>query len=332
MKRLLSCALIVCCSSALAGTDDGDHEPFAGGLGKTLDGAAITVSGISAGGFMAQQLHLAYADRISGVGVLAAGPWGCAEGNLMTALARCMAAEGAEPPVERLVELANESSASGRLAPLDALADDRVWLFRGERDAVVGEAVAGATEAFYGHWLDAAALVRGESLDAAHTFPTVSAGGACDESAAPFVAACDYDAAGALLAHLHGSLNEPADSVGALESIEVEAAAEATMLETAYVYVPTACRAADGDCDVHVVLHGCAMSTESLGTSFIEQAGYRRWAESNGLVLLYPQVAASGANPYGCWDWWGYTGTTYQDRDGPHLKAIMGLVDQLASR
>jgi len=48
--------------------------------------------------------------------------------------------------------------------------------------------------------------------------------------------------------------------------------------------------------------------------------------------VLYPQVASSKIapmNPYGCWDWWGYTGDDYATREGPQIEVIMAMLDAL---
>ena len=44
-----------------------------------VDPDRITVSGLSSGGYMAVQLAVAYSSMFSGVGVIAAGPYGCAD-------------------------------------------------------------------------------------------------------------------------------------------------------------------------------------------------------------------------------------------------------------
>jgi len=44
-----------------------------------VDPNAISVSGISSGGYMAQQYQIAHSKEIMGVGVIAAGPWDCAD-------------------------------------------------------------------------------------------------------------------------------------------------------------------------------------------------------------------------------------------------------------
>ena len=51
-----------------------------------LDPAAVTVSGISAGGYMAVQFHVAHSALVRGAGIVAAGPYFCAEASLRHAL------------------------------------------------------------------------------------------------------------------------------------------------------------------------------------------------------------------------------------------------------
>jgi poly(3-hydroxybutyrate) depolymerase len=37
-------------------------------------------------------------------------------------------------------------------------------------------------------------------------------------------------------------------------------------------------------------------------------------------------------NPYGCWDWWGYTDEHYATRNGRQVQVIKATIDQLAGR
>src|SRR5262249_28458180 len=46
---------------------------------QKLDARAITVSGISSGAFFAHQFHIAYSGLVKGVGMVAGGPYGCAD-------------------------------------------------------------------------------------------------------------------------------------------------------------------------------------------------------------------------------------------------------------
>jgi poly(3-hydroxybutyrate) depolymerase len=104
------------------------------------------------------------------------------------------------------------------------------------------------------------------------------------------------------------------------------------MLETAFLYVPESC-AAGKICGLHVALHGCQQSAEFVGDAFAANAGYNEWAESNDLLVLYPQVSSSKLapmNPMGCWDWWGYTGEQYATKAGPQIVVIKSMIDALA--
>ena len=83
-------------------------------------------------------------------------------------------------------------------------------------------------------------------------------------------------------------------------------------------------------CALHLVLHGCAMSAEVVGTDFIEQSGYLPWADANDIVLAFPQVKSSMSeplNPHGCWDWWGYTGDEYRLRTGKQMLVLTEWID-----
>ncbi len=77
---------------------------------------------------------------------------------------------------------------------------------------------------------------------------------------------------------------------------------------TGLAYVPAACATVGGGgkCRLHVALHGCAQAREAVGDVFASRTGYNGWAETNRIVVLYPQAAATLTNPQGCWDWYGF--------------------------
>ena len=72
--------------------------------------------------------------------------------------------------------------------------------------------------------------------------------------------------------------------------------------------------------------------TKYLCERFVRNAGYIRWADTNRLIVRYPQAIARHFwvyNPRGCWDWWGYTGAKYATRDGAQIRAVPAMVEQL---
>jgi poly(3-hydroxybutyrate) depolymerase len=117
---------------------------------------------------------------------------------------------------------------------------------------------------------------------------------------------------------------------------------------TGYVYVPRACEAgAVQICRLAVVLHGCLQSAERLGSQFYTKIGVNEWADSNRIVVLYPQAHATkptellrqdalalfNANPYGCWNWWGYAyDTRFPTRQGMQVDAIWSMVRRVAGK
>jgi poly(3-hydroxybutyrate) depolymerase len=104
--------------------------------GGGVDPSQLTVSGMSSGGYMAVQFHVAYSELVAGAGVLAAGPYYCAEDSLSRALRRCMR-NGEDIPTDRLVEITSHLALQDEIDPIAGLARDRVWLFHGAADNTV---------------------------------------------------------------------------------------------------------------------------------------------------------------------------------------------------
>lgn len=294
-----------------------------------IDMSRISTSGVSSGAYMAGQLHVAYSDLFVGAGLLAGGPYDCAGGDIERALGPCLDGEGLD--TDALVADARAAAEAGAIPPLAGLADDPVWVFHSAVDPIVDARISRAAAAFYAA---AGADVATEigTLEAAHGFPTLATGAACGEFAEPYLNACDYDAAGRLLEHLHGPLEPRGAATGELLRIPQPSASDAEMRPEAFLYVPAACAAGEA-CGVHVALHGCSMADDYIGDAFAAGAGYNEWAETNRLVVLYPQVATSTLmplNPRGCWDWWGYTGDDYATRSGAQVAAIVELIEALS--
>lgn len=297
-----------------------------------IDTERVTVSGISAGGQMAHQLHISYSDLFSGVGIIASGPFGCADGSLATAMARCMGKTDGPLPVAELAEGIRTAEEQDLVADTENLADDPVWLFHGTLDTTVATEVSDATDALYAQFVPAAQITYVKDIVAAHNFPARGHGNACTAMQPPFVGDCDYDAAGEILKHLYTGLETPLSEVETvLQTVNLPGAAEAGLSDTAYLFVPPACTDAGQTCALHLVLHGCAQSAVTVGTDFIQQSGYLSWAEANDIVLAFPQVVPATLNPYACWDWWGYTGADYRWRNGKQMVVVTDWIRQLST-
>jgi hypothetical protein len=99
------------------------------------------------------------------------------------------------------------------------------------------------------------------------------------------------------------------------------------------VFVPLDCEQG-GRCRVHVTLHGCKQDTGDIGRRFVDNTGYNAWADTNRLIVLYPQTKRSSylpSNPQACRDWWSYIDheDSYVTKSGPQIKAIKAMLDAL---
>ncbi len=308
-----------------------------------------SISGISSGAYMAVQFATAWSSIIVGVGAVAGGPYGCAEGSAATALSTCMLGT---PDID-LNALFRRTDAWGRSGAIDAtsrIAHQRVYLFSGYNDAVVARRVTGTLQAFYAHYLKAAHLFYQTAIGAGHAQVTADYGEACAATGGVHINDCNYDQAGVILQHIYGALHAPQSGPPSGHVLRFSQAdytrpfspAQDSMAATGYVYVPQACAAGEA-CRVHVALHGCKQSSTWIGETFVRHAGYNAWADTNHIIVLYPQTRAElftvtgGSNPNGCWDWWGYLDAdpmdtpTYLLKSGRQIRAIRAMIDRLTS-
>lgn len=165
------CALtIVRCATAAP-----TLEEVAAGI--TIDPAQISVSGISSGGFMAHQFHVAHSENIMGVGIVAGGTYYCASGSVQNAVQKCSqffklecekwiifpiwkglcdwtdmtpkSPEDAKDVAKVSFEEAQKQEAAGNISKLSGLKDDKVYLFSAEDDKLVTQSVMDAVFHFF---------------------------------------------------------------------------------------------------------------------------------------------------------------------------------------
>lgn len=308
------------------------------------DPLQTSVSGLSSGAFMAVQLQVAYSGSIIGAGVVAGGPYYCAANSVAFAVTSCMGKGPIYTP--NLTQAAKSFSDAGLIDPLKNLNQRRIYVFSGTDDTVVSPpAVDSTVEFFKQAGIPPENLKYVNTLPAGHAVITPSYGNSCNDNKAPYISHCSvdskgYDQAQAILEHIYGPLQPRVDApTGKIVSFNQRAYASADtyMADTGYLYVPQSCTAAGSNCKVHVAIHGCVQSAESVGDQFYTHTGYNNWADNNKLLVLYPQVNKSqptwfgwnNPNPQGCWDWWGYTSSNYANKSSSQMKAIKGMVDKL---
>ncbi len=300
-----------------------------------LDLKKTTVSGLSSGGFMANQMHIAHSDWIQGAGIIAAGPNYCAQNSLTTALSECIGSPKKALDLTQRNATIKQWEKSKKVQALSHLKDDKVWLLAGTKDEKVSVKVVDQLRDQYAKWIPGANIKYEASKAFAHHFPTLNQGTSCDESTSPFIGQCGFDAAGEILSHLYSDISSPGKADDSrIKRISTDALPNNlgdTLGDNAYAYVPQACEQGQS-CQLHIAFHGCNQNEDAIGHQFIQKTGYNRWAETNRLVVLYPQTKNSNMlpfNPQGCWDWWGYTDENYATLHGKQIMAIAALAKGL---
>jgi poly(3-hydroxybutyrate) depolymerase/chitodextrinase len=314
-----------------------------------VDPAETSVSGLSSGGYMAVQFGVAYSAALRGAGVVAGGPYFCAQGDQNTATSVCSCtgfqpcSPSATTDVPTLIRRTDQNATRGLIDPTANLSNHRVWLFSGRIDSVVLQRVMNDLATYYGNYVPAANIAYKKDLDAEHAMPTDFFGNACTTRGDPYINNCRYDASGALLQWIYGTLQPrntgaPIGTFVEFDQREFITAGHG-MGERGWVYVPQDCRT--GSCRLHVVFHGCRQYPEyqyfagtgltTFGMTYVRNAGYNRWADTNRLVVLYPQAATAPGNPNGCWDWWGYDDPDYAVKSGRQMAAVKRMIDRITS-
>ena len=296
-----------------------------------INPSETTVSGLSSGGFMAVQMHVAFSATFKkGAGVVAGGPFYCAEDSVMYATGRCMKHDSSIP-VSSLVSTTRSWATSGIIDPVANLNTSKVYMFSGTLDSAVTQPVMNDLLTYYQSFVPAANIVYKKDIAAEHSMVTDDYGSACSTKASPYINDCNFDLAGAILTQLYGTLNPRNNGALAGTFTEYDQTAFISghgMAGTGWVYVPQACTAGT-PCRLHVVLHGCKQNTTDVGQQYVRNTGYNRWGDSNNIVMLYPQTSLAATNS--CWDWWGYDSANYAKKSGPQMAAVKAMVDRVSS-
>ncbi|MES2964078.1 MAG: PHB depolymerase family esterase [Bdellovibrionota bacterium] len=293
-----------------------------------------TTSGVSSGAYMALQVAVSFSAEFRGAGLIAGGPWHCAEGSAATAQDRCMK-QTTKIDVQALVTATRAAAAKGKLDDVRNLASARFYVFGSEKDTVVKSPASERLKDYLVSFAPASQVQLETSVPSGHGWPTENFGNACGTMGIPWMNKCGYDTAGTLLKQLYGSMKPRASAVQAsslktFDQNEFDPNGTATLAPFGYVYVPKVCEGKTR-CRVHVALHGCQMNSDFVQDKFAMNSGLNEWAETNEIVVVYPQVKSSGGNPFSCWDWFGYTGADYDTKKGEQVRAIKAMVDRLTS-
>jgi hypothetical protein len=158
---------------------------------------------------------------------------------------------------------------------------------------------------FGGHLFVGLFLSAEFGIASEHTFPTTNYGNLCSTLGEPYISNCNYDGAGHSLTHLYGQL-KPRGTVVAGNLFmfdQTEFGVGNSLNSFGYIYVPTSCQKGT-TCKLHVNFHGCQQTVDDIQDQYPKHVGLNEWAETNGIIVVYPQVIKSFVVPYnpeGCW-------------------------------
>ena len=294
----------------------------------------FTVSGFSSGAFFAHQLHVAYSSAITGAGIVAGGPFNCSMGSGVRVNTVCTV-NSYLLDLPQLTSLATQAATAGLIDNVGNLQNDRVYIFSGLLDAVVLQSAVKMTEQFYRTFINNDYKVYTVyNYSASHAWVSDIYGNPCWAVEWPGINNCGYDLAGDMLAHVFANANFkargtqiPANLVS-FDQANYADIWQAGMSTRGWVYLPQFCKT--NVCPVHLNFHGCTQYYDNpfMGNSWVTQTGLNEWAETNDIIIIYPQTVPTNNNPDGCWDFWGYTGNNFTYQSGLQMQAAYAMAQK----
>lgn len=274
-----------------------------------VDINAISISGVSSGGFMADLLYRKYPQAIMGVAIISGGPFNCASTFWLPRglAARTVCSTDISPvvffgPPRTDLKIFTQQFSSPNVK------GDMVFFYYSEIDPIVPMSVTSQLYNLYGSSIPLENIQYVNTIRSGHGMITDRYGESCGSSSVNGINNCGFDLAGEILVGLYGSLRPPVESkkesIVMFDQSQFCDKYEKNMCTFGAVYVPENCRNGS-NCKLHIALQGCFRAEEQLqNDAFINYSGFNEWAEANNIIVLYPQVINSSYAITGCWDWW----------------------------
>jgi len=305
----------------------------------------LTISGISAGAAFAVQYQVAHSATVHAAGIIAGLPWYCATFEGMVGAYSCM-----DDPygidIANLNSVMNLAAQDGTIDAVSNIKNHAVMLFSGVFDTVVAHGSMELLATQY-QGLGVTNLVTYFNYSAEHAWITNYAGNSCSTLGSPYINNCGLDFAGEFLRQAFKQLGLPFnenrgtfDSSNLMQFSQTSFGADGftnSLDSVGYYYVPKACQPGSANknitCHVHVNFHGCTQGQSTLGTIYVSYTGLNEWAEANNIIIVYPQAAANDLleNPNGCFDWWGYAGSNYANKQGAQMQFTSAVIAALTT-
>jgi predicted esterase len=296
--------------------------------------SSVTIAGPSSGGYMAVQMQVAYSKEFHGTAVIAGGAYYCLQYSILQWASACTG--NSDVPLSTLVSYTKEQEKMGNIDPTINLSQKPIYMFSGTLDSINHQPAMNALYDYYLNFTSKINITYNNYTPAEHSWLTPDGVNACSRLGTPFFNNCGIDMEKDFLSAFYGNL-EPRNwgkldgkfiQFNQVEFCPQQNCTGIAMDDTAWVFVPRSCDLGQS-CRLVVALHGCQSNQQTLGTGFMLKMGINEWADTNHMVVLYPQTINTPANLGGCWDWWGYTGSNYAIKSGPQMVTIMNEVHRL---
>ena len=318
-------------------------------IGYNVDLTKVFVAGISSGGFFGVQMHVAHSGTFKGAAIYAGGVYYCDMDSVELALADCggetlpTGQASYHSTLAQSEQYLDQQSAAGTIDPKSNLAGQPVYLWSGTKDSVVNPLEMADLNSEYQHY--GARVKFDNAFPANHGWESPDGEVACGTAASPYMVTCNqgtqrYDSVKTWMTQFFGTLKPRNNGTlkGTLHRIDQTAFganAGNSMDTNGYVFVPQQC-SSGSRCGFVLALHGCLQVQSVIGTKFVTESGIDEWADTNGIIVLYPfAVEAPGPTPYnpnGCWDWWGYDGANYSLKSGTQMSIVYNMVKRATHR
>ena len=318
-----------------------------------IDPKKVFVAGISSGGFAAVQMHVAHSATFKGAAIYAGGVYWCAgAGGAATALGNCggetlpTGQASYNSTLAASVAYLDAQSSLGTIDPSTNLQGQPVYLWSGTQDNVVNPLEMVDLNAEYRHY--GANVTFDNTFPAAHGWESPDGELPCGTVGSPYMVNCSingapYDSVQTWLKIFLGKLNprnngKLTGTLYTFDQTEFGGSPNVSMSKTGSVYVPKACEQGK-KCGFVMALHGCLQEGSLIGNRWVTEAGINEWADTNWLVVLYPDTMASSApgvtNPNACFDWWGYSNQVdrnYSLKSGLQMSVLYAMVQRVTGQ
>lgn len=210
----------------------------------------ITTSGVSSGGYFANQFHVIFSKQVKAAGIFAAGPFYCSQGQVYMALTTCMNQTGATIPLNTSISMTNQLDSQGLIDHVSNLNGSNVWLFSGQQDTLVLTPVVQALGQYYQNF--GANVTTTFNIPAEHSWVNNVYGSACNYLGSPYIDNCNQlNAVEAMLTTVFQGIISPikppvaqiaANLFTFNQTKYLGNTTNSLMLDTGYLYIPTICQ------------------------------------------------------------------------------------------